>query len=371
MWSSPYRRWVFLHQQPSPDTNHNQLDKRYFGGLEGQYKFVLQFLLKSIDDPTPICQTRPIPGISPRSTNCEVKLEPGTYEVIPKIVAQHDEGKPTVQKVVRIAADKKPRKLQQIGLLHDLAHAKGGIVDEDEAIRKKRENDRKEKLESSRKLEITRKEEKDKDDARRKIEEALVLKKTEYYGRMSEKTKGVGSNGDGILDKVGGGSVKVSLPSSEVPTPGCWPDDIFKGPVEGQAKSESQAGSEKEPWEEVKESKQAETRRTSQGSISARVERSATKQSTESKLEEEANDSDDPDTESESESGSDDDHSEPDSNDSSVRKQRKKDPWNPVCVIGLRVYAQHAGISVRLAEQKAEDAAGLLPIKDDPAKPTS
>ncbi|RSL67178.1 hypothetical protein CEP54_003318 [Fusarium duplospermum] len=359
----------------------SQLDKRYFEGLQGQYKFILRFLLKSVDDATTICQARSIAGTSSRSISCEVELEPGTYEVIPSIVAQHEEWMPTVQKVVKIAADKKPRKLQQIGLLHDLAHAKGGIVDEDEAIRKKRENAKKEKLESSRKRELAQKEEKEKDDARRKIEEALVLKKTEYYSCMSEKTKRVESNDDASLEKVSDGPEKVSLPPSESPTPGFWPDDMFKGSVEDQAKSETPTGSEKESWENVEEKKDGESRRPSQDSSSPPMERSVTDESTESKVvptppteahSEEPDNSDNSDTESECESGSDDDDSESGSNDSSVRKQRKKQPWNPVCVIGLRVYAQHAGISVRLAEQKAGDAAGLLPIKeDDPAKPTS
>ncbi|RSL99955.1 hypothetical protein CDV31_011986 [Fusarium ambrosium] len=339
----------------------SQLDKRYFEGLQGQYKFVLQFLLKSVDDSTTICQARSIYLSSSRSTNCEVELEPGTYEVIPSIVAQHAEWRPTVQKVVKIAADKKPQKLQQIGLLHDLAHAKGGIVDEDEAIRKRRENAKKEKLESSRKRELAQKEEKEKEDARKKIEEELVLKKTEYYSCMSEKTKGAESNNDASLEKVSAGSEK--------------------GSVEDQAKSETPTGSEKESWENVEEKKDGESRRPSQDSSSPTMERSATNQSTESKVvptppteahSEKPDSPDNSDTESECESGSDDDDSVSGSNDSSVRKQRKKEPWNPVCVIGLRVYAQHAGISVRLAEQKAGDAAGLLPIKeDDPIKPTS
>lgn len=255
-------------------------------------------------------------------------------------------------------------------------------MDEDEAIRKKRENDKKEKLESSRKQEMVRKEEKEKDDARRKIEEALVLKKTEYYSCMSEKTKGFESNDEAILGKVSGGSGKVSLSTSGIQTPGFWPDDMFKDPVEDQAKSETPTGSDKETWENVEEKKEGESRRPSQDSSSPLMKRSATNQSTESKLvstpsteghSEEANSSDSSDTESECEPGSDDDDSDQDdSNDSSVRKQRKKEPWNPVCVIGLRVYAQHAGISVRLAEQKADGAAELLPVKEgDSTKPTS
>lgn len=244
-------------------------------------------------------------------------------------------------------------------------------MDEDEAIRKKRENDKKEKLESSRKREIAQKEEKEKEDARKKIEEALVLKKTEYYSRMSEKTKGVGSNDDATLEKVSGGSGKVSLSTSEVPTPGFWPDDMFKDPVEDQAKSEAPTGSDKESWENVDEKKEGESRRHSQDSSSSTESKLVATPSTEAHSKE-AKDSDSSDTESECESGSDDEDSEPGSNDSSVRKQRKKQPWNPVCVIGLRVYAQHAGISVRLAEQKANDAAELLPVKeDDSTKPTS
>ncbi|KAM0430598.1 hypothetical protein ACHAPT_005950 [Fusarium lateritium] len=356
----------------------SQLDDRYFKGLSEQYSFTLQFLLKPIDDARPICRTR---GVGPRSINCEVKLEPGVYEVIPKIVAHHQEGNPTVQKVVKMAADKKPQKLQQIGLQHDLAHAKGGIVDEDEAIRKKREHDRKKKLEKKRNQEMNQEKQRVKDEAQREIEKAMVLKKTEYYSSMSEKAKRPENDSDATREKVGGRPGEATLPPSETPTPGYWPDDIFKNPLEVQAKSDTPTRSERESWEEVDEKKQGQTRSPSQGSISPPMERSLTNQSTESKVTstppaeaqsgKEADSSDSPDTESESESESDDDGSEPGSNDSSVRKQRKKEPWNAVCVIGLRVYAQHASINVRLAEQKAGDAASLLTVKDDSTKPTS
>ena len=47
--------------------------------------------------------------------------------------------------MVKRAADSNPRKLRQIGLQYDLAHAKGGILDEDEALRKKRETEKKKK----------------------------------------------------------------------------------------------------------------------------------------------------------------------------------------------------------------------------------
>ncbi|KAL1623566.1 hypothetical protein SLS56_008270 [Neofusicoccum ribis] len=62
--------------------------------------------------------------LSKRSVSAEVDLEPGKYEVIPKIVATRDEEKAPVQDVVKEWADKKPQKLRQIGLNYDFAHSK-------------------------------------------------------------------------------------------------------------------------------------------------------------------------------------------------------------------------------------------------------
>ena len=80
-----------------------QLDERYFVGLEGQYQFSLHFLLREVGSPAEehICRVRPVHDWENRSVSCEVDLEPGKYEVLPMIVATRDESKQMVDDVVK------------------------------------------------------------------------------------------------------------------------------------------------------------------------------------------------------------------------------------------------------------------------------
>ncbi|EOD43606.1 putative calpain family cysteine protease protein [Neofusicoccum parvum UCRNP2] len=104
----------------------SKLDERYFQGLEGQYSFELHFLLKKegSDVGDHLARASPSMGSAQRSVSAEIDLEPGKYEVIPKIVATKDEDKDPVQDVVKEWAEKKPQKLRQIGLNYDFAHSK-------------------------------------------------------------------------------------------------------------------------------------------------------------------------------------------------------------------------------------------------------
>ncbi|KAH7305606.1 hypothetical protein B0I35DRAFT_444114, partial [Stachybotrys elegans] len=124
-----------------------QLDDRYFRGLQGQYYFQLHFVLqKKAEDkpgaePERICQVSPLHDYENRSVSCEVELEPGTYEVLPKITAERDTAltaEKTVEEVVKKYADKNPQKLRQVGMQYDIAHAKAGVVDEDAVIEKRK-----------------------------------------------------------------------------------------------------------------------------------------------------------------------------------------------------------------------------------------
>lgn len=126
------------------------MDERYFTGLEGQYIFDLHFLLKkqgsSSDDY--LCRVRPAHGWENRSVSCEIDLEPGRYEVLPKITATRDMNAKPLGRLVEYFAEENPQKLRQVGMQYDLAHAKGGIPDEDQRIetwkveRKKKEAQR-------------------------------------------------------------------------------------------------------------------------------------------------------------------------------------------------------------------------------------
>ncbi|KAK2614654.1 hypothetical protein N8I77_001460 [Diaporthe amygdali] len=117
-----------------------QLDERYFKGLEGQYKFSLHFIVQKqgsqIGDY--ICRVRPVPGGDHRSISCEIEnLEEGQYEVIPQITAVRFKQEQTVEYLVPRYANTNPQKLRQVGLQYDLAHAKGGIPDEDMELERK------------------------------------------------------------------------------------------------------------------------------------------------------------------------------------------------------------------------------------------
>lgn len=113
------------------------MDDRYFKNLQGQYCFELHFLLKRVDAPSTdyICRVRAAGrGFEKRSVSAEVLLDPGKYEVIPKITATRDESMPTLKCIIKHSAERNPQKLHQIGMQYDLAHAKGGITDEDQKL---------------------------------------------------------------------------------------------------------------------------------------------------------------------------------------------------------------------------------------------
>ncbi|KAG6356919.1 hypothetical protein INS49_014794 [Diaporthe citri] len=100
----------------------SQLDERYYKGLEGQYTFDLHFLLRESgsDDHIALAGTE----LRSRSISAEVELEPGRYELIPKLVAYRHKDNSLVEEAVKKAAGSNPWKLQQIGLNYDRAHLK-------------------------------------------------------------------------------------------------------------------------------------------------------------------------------------------------------------------------------------------------------
>ncbi|PVH99308.1 cysteine proteinase [Periconia macrospinosa] len=104
----------------------SQLDERYFAGLEGRFTFGLHFVLQSKngEDRDDIIRVRGSALSGRRSVSTEIHLEPGVYEVLPKITAGMDDKKDEVYKVVTSLAKQNPQKLRQIGRNYDYAHAK-------------------------------------------------------------------------------------------------------------------------------------------------------------------------------------------------------------------------------------------------------
>jgi hypothetical protein len=110
----------------------------------------LNFLLQEEDAPVGehIIRASASDSGSGRSVSAEVQLEPGRYEVLPKIMAFRVPGKDAVEDVVQGLAANKPQKLRQIGLNYDLAHAKAYSESEDkERVGKAKTEEKKEQPE--------------------------------------------------------------------------------------------------------------------------------------------------------------------------------------------------------------------------------
>lgn len=115
-----------------------------------------------------------------RSISAEVDLEPGVYEIVPKIVAKRDADTPDVHEVVTKVAERNPQKLRQIGLNYDIANAKG-IMELTEEEKKRKEAKKKEAA----KMKKKEKEAADKDKAN--FEAWGKEEKAEYEAWKKEK----------------------------------------------------------------------------------------------------------------------------------------------------------------------------------------
>lgn len=117
-----------------------------------------------------------------RSISAEVDLDPGLYEVVPKLVARRDADSPDVHEVVTKVAERNPQKLRQIDLAYDIANAKG-IIEVSEEEKKRKEAKQKEVSEKKKKeKEAAEKDEAD-FEARKKDEKA------EYEAWKKEKQR--------------------------------------------------------------------------------------------------------------------------------------------------------------------------------------
>ncbi|KAK1469448.1 calpain family cysteine protease [Colletotrichum melonis] len=105
-----------------------QLDDRYFRGLEGQYRFDLQFRLHKAGQEDYVVRSQASYRMN-RSVNVELDLQAGSYEVLVKLDAVRNDGVLPIDQVIRNNAKNRREKLIRIGLAYDLAHSKGKLVE--------------------------------------------------------------------------------------------------------------------------------------------------------------------------------------------------------------------------------------------------
>ena len=128
-----------------------QLDDRYYQGLQGQYRFSLHFRLDKEGENGYIVRSH---GnyLMNRSVSTDLELDAGTYSVLMKITAKRYPSSPTPEDTLRKYCAGKQEKLLQTGLAYDLAHAKGQIIETEEAKKHKAEREEKVKAMAKAKL---------------------------------------------------------------------------------------------------------------------------------------------------------------------------------------------------------------------------
>ncbi|GLI76196.1 hypothetical protein PoHVEF18_004467 [Penicillium ochrochloron] len=132
-WSADYHSTKFVMNVTEAGPTVivlSQLDTRYFKGLAGEYSFVLKFRLQREGDEDYMVRSHSSHFMA-RSVNAEIDLEPGRYQVLMKITAYRHDEESTAETVRRLASAHR-EKLVQVGLSYDLAHAKGLVAETDQ-----------------------------------------------------------------------------------------------------------------------------------------------------------------------------------------------------------------------------------------------
>ncbi|KAK8041945.1 calpain-13 [Apiospora rasikravindrae] len=360
-----------------------QLDDRYFRGFEGEYYFELHFLLQEVGAASGehLCRVRPVHKWENRSVSCEVELEAGKrYEVLPKITATRnaDVGAKPPQDVVREYAEKNPQKLRQVGMSYDLAHAKGGVPDEDEILERKKAELRRKKEDKKRRKQ-KKKQRKAITKAAKAMEKAADAMKEVVKGdeeqKKAEGTSSAANKDSDKVDKV----VKDSMADSRSAPPPPPPAAASQKPdASGDSKPAGAAtGGIKDapPSPPVEEGKKADGDEPSKDEESKTEEVGKDVEAllvVEDKVEEaeaveepEEDKPDDSDSDSENEDKDSDDEDDADDDGGAITS-----PWNAVAVVGLRVYAQDPQVTVELVKATGADEVTTLTVDGKPAGAT-
>ncbi|KAK4189912.1 cysteine proteinase [Podospora australis] len=324
----------------------SQLDTRYFQGLEGQYTFSLHFILQAEGSDEHICRVRPVTDSDWRSVSCEAELEPGRYEVLPKITARRVDWRDSAEDVVKKWADKNPAKMRQVGMQYDLAHAKGGIPDEDEILSKKKEEEKKKAEEKKRKAK-----EKAKREKRKQKAEAAAAAATAAAAAAAAATVATQE----VLAKAQDSEDKTEEKKDDEKK-----DKEAKKTEDEKEDEKFEDALEKKDEEKTEEKKNADDKAAAVENVEADK-----KVQVVPVVEEEESDDDDDESEEEERKRKEEEEAKRLAEDDEGRI-----PWNAVAVLGLRVYAKDPEISVRLAEPKSEEEAANLVVDSKAAGAT-
>ncbi|KAL8809525.1 MAG: hypothetical protein Q9223_003033 [Gallowayella weberi] len=422
-WSADYNdtKFSITVTQPGPVVIVlSQLDSRYFRGLEGEYNFQLNFRLEKDGDDSFMIRSHGNYSMS-RSVSTDVDLEPGTYSVLMKITAKRWVGDSTPDEVVRISCMNRPEKLIQVGLSYDLAHAKGEIkeTEKEKAIRELREQKKKAADHQKRRAEFRAKMLTDWETAKKRLARTKrqAQRKADYFKKKTEaakaaeaaqEVKDVGApaaegrlaqdandeaptaedtqaggkeieneEGKGQPAQGGNGNEGGSKPSETTASA------LLSPPPETPINGEDEAGwvDEEEAKGEGEDGKEEATEIAATATAKEEGEVPITEGAAETApAPAEAEDDDDWDLASDASFQSsivteldlpplpaiaDDVAPAEDSEPDSANAEFEDNPWNAVCVVGLKVYSKDKGLCIETIRPKQELEEGESPLDVD------
>lgn len=319
-----------------------------------------------------------------RSVSTDLELDVGTYSVLMKITAKRDKNYPTPEDVIRANVRGRQNKLIQVGLSYDLAHAKGEIRETEAEKQKRKAREEKNKvLEKKKQYDLKRKQlvaDYEYEKRKRARDKRQKQKREAYEAKKAAKAK--------APEPVNGTVADDECPQAVDET-------TVKGGIEEQAASsetENNTGEEPAAEEEEQEEKvpsaDSDAAQTAQSfekalksipavtlngepapASSGQAPQSLAAPSTLAPNDDYQYDSDgsfvssidsvldfprDPIKDSEGPPADDD---FPPANEGEENKEFEDDPWNAICVVGLRVYSKNkdGDCCVEVIQPKKED----------------
>lgn len=312
-----------------------------------------------------LCRVRPTHEWENRSVSCEIDLEPGRYEILPKITATRCKDAKTIQQLVEYFADRNPQKLRQVGMQYDLAHAKGGVPDEDlrietwKAERKRREAQRKREERAAA----------EKERLAKAVDTVLPLSpaptptadlegKTPVQEGELDDFQDAAETLDEVEDgkrvvNVNGLKKRITFQSKPQIIVPIYATDGDVGPEEVEPGHERQTA-------EAKETRDDSESAPEQAEKDKKKDKGDEKEDEEKHKHEKRHKGHHPDTDSEEGS------SESESDDDEDRHKR----WNAVCVVCLRVYSKDPKLSISLVRPGLAEETSSLVQGGEPAGAT-
>jgi hypothetical protein len=174
----------------------SQPDERYFSGLTGRFWYSMHFrVYKEGDEQAWLVRSMHNSGSSPlatRSVSAEIEdLDPGTYNVIFKVTGNRYSEQPTPEQMISKYAIERKEKLLYVGRRFDYAQTKGNLRGAEEAVKKQaRQEDRLDEkcdLKKARKLKKLEKEQQRK--RKERIEVVMKEKRKAVAAAKKEQAK--------------------------------------------------------------------------------------------------------------------------------------------------------------------------------------